>query len=376
MLRRRDYLLGSIGLGIAALGGGSLAAPARESVRAALRQTVGSHDAVAGTVAIVIDESGQSMVAYGSSGVPNVALDELAVFELGSITKVMTALLLADMAARGEVALDDPLAEYLPPSVKLNERARQITLRDLAGYNAGLPKFPGNLPADWYLNPNPFANYTTDSLHEAISSFAPQWGADRPFVYSSFGFGLLGVALARRGGKSYEKLLIERVCAPLGLSHTRITLPTDMQDHMVQPHDLNLKPTPFWDFSSALQGAGGARANVADATAFLKACMGIGKTSLRGAVIRTLETRRPTTLPGTQAALGWFISSDGNEEIAWKSGLTGGCNTFIGFSTKRRCGAFVLSNFVWQPIDVGTTLMGMKFIDSDFAPGDLALLYR
>src|ERR1700732_2536659 len=102
MLNRREYLLGSIGTGIAALGGACIAAPATEPIRAALKQTVGARDKVAGTVAVVIDGGGTSRVTYGSAGVPKVALGSArTVFEIGSLTKVMTALLLADMTARG-----------------------------------------------------------------------------------------------------------------------------------------------------------------------------------------------------------------------------------------------------------------------------------
>jgi CubicO group peptidase (beta-lactamase class C family) len=365
--------LGSIGAGIASLGGCS-AAPAPEPIRAAIKQTVGARDKVAGTVAVVIDEGGTSRVTCGSSGVPKVALDALTVFEIGSITKVMTALMLADMAARGEVAVDDPVAKYLPPSVTLRERGRPITLLDLATYSSGLPKWPGDLPPNWWANPNPLADYSVDKLYDFVSGHVPKYEPGTHFEYSSLGFGLLGIALARRAGKSYEELLIERVCDPLGLTHTRVTLSADMQKHLAQAHDLDLRPTPLWDFLPALQGAGAVRANVNDVTVFLKACMGL-HAPLGGSLARLLETRRPTILAGTDAGLGWFISSDGKEEIAWKSGLTGGFNTFIGFSTQRRRGALVLSNFVWQPLDVGTTAMGMKLITPGFDPGDLKSLY-
>jgi len=372
---RRKYLLGSIAAGIVGFGDTCIAGPATEPIRAALKKTVGARDKAAGTVAVMIDQSGTRIVTYGSSGVPNVALDAQTVFEIGSNTKVLTALMLTDMAARGEVALDDPVVKYLPPTVTLRERGRAITLLDLANYNSGLPMRPDNLPPNWFANPNPFADYTDDKLYKFLSGYMPEYEPGTHFVYSSLGFAMLGMALARRAGKSYEELLIERVCDPLGLAHTRIALSADMQKHLVQPHDIATKPTPLWDLG-ALQGAGAARSNVSDMTTFLKACMGLVRTPLSGSLARLLGTRRPTGVTGTDAGLGWFISSDRKEEIAWKSGLTGGCNSFIGFSTRRRRGALVLSNFLWQPIDVGTTAMGMKFINPDFDPGDLTKLYQ
>jgi D-alanyl-D-alanine-carboxypeptidase/D-alanyl-D-alanine-endopeptidase len=374
-MHRREFLWGAVGAGVVSLGPDCFAEPATESIRVALEQTVGPRQKIAGTVAVVIDESGTHRVAYGSSGIPSVALDERTVFEIGSLTKVLTALLLTDMAARSEVALDEPAAKYLPPSVALHERGRAITLRDLAAYTSGLPKLPGNIPANWWVNPNPFADYSVDKLYDFLSGYVPGYAPGSHFEYCSLGFGLLGLALARRAGKSYEDLLIERVSEPLGLTDLRITLSANMRKHLVQPHDLALKPTPLWDFTEALQGAGTARASVRDMTAFLQACMGLGHAPLSGPFAQLRETCQPTNLAGTDAVLGWFISSNGKEEIAWKSGLTGGCNSFLGFSTKRRSGALVLSNFVWQPLDVGTTAMGMKLISPGFDPGDLTTLY-
>jgi serine-type D-Ala-D-Ala carboxypeptidase/endopeptidase len=406
-MQRREFLLGSIGAGVVGLRGNALtgdvpsrdgfAEPAADLVRAALKQTVGAREKVAGMVAVVVDEAGTRMTSYGNSGVPNLAMDGDTVFELMSITKVLTSLLLADMAARGEVAFEDPVAKYLPPSVTLHEYARTheheheheyskprpITLLDLATYTSGLPNMPGNLPPDWYAHPNPMGDYTEAKLYEFLSSYVPKYEPGTHYEYANLSFGLLGLALARRAGKSYEDLLIERVCGPLGLAHTRITLTGEMRRHLVQGHDLDLKPTQLWDWP-AMPGAGYVRSTANDLTIFLKACMGLAPTPLSAPLGRLLTTRKTTPLAGTDVGLGWFISSsdgkaggrsNGKEEIAWKSGLSAGCNTFIGFSTKRRRGAVLLSNFLWQPIDAGTINLGIKLINQDFPTVDFHALY-
>jgi serine-type D-Ala-D-Ala carboxypeptidase/endopeptidase len=374
MLDRRRFLLGSIGAGLAALGSARWAESAPDPVRDLLKETVGSREKVAGMIAVVVDEAGTRMTRLGSSGIPGLALDGNTVFEIMSITKVLTALLLTDMAARGEVSFGDPVAKYLPSSVKLNERGRPITLLDLATYTSGLPNMPGNLPPNWYTSPNPLGEYTEAKLYEFLSSYAPEYEPGTHYRYANLGFGLLGNALAHRARKSYEELLIERVCAPLGLAHTRIVLSDDMRKHLVQGHDLDLKPTQLWDMP-ALPGAGTVRSNAKDLTVFLKACMAPAQTPLGACIARLLETRRPTPLAGTEAGLGWFITSDKKEEIVWKSGLSGGCNTYIGFSKQRRRGALVLSNFLWRPIDEGTINVGMKLVNPDFHPGDFNALY-
>ncbi len=373
-LPRREFLLASMGAGIVFLAGDCFAAPSTDPIREALKQKVGARDKAAGLVAVVVDEHGTRMTSYGSSGVPGLALDGDTVFEIMSITKVLTSLLLADMAARGEVAFDDPVARYLPSSVTLHEHGRPITLLDLATYTSGLPNMPGNLPPNWYDHPNPMGDYTQAQLFEFLSSYVPKYEPGAHYEYANLGFGLLGIALARRAGKSYEELLIERVCDPLALAHTRITLTGEMRRHLAQGHDLDGKPTQLWDFP-AMPGAGYARTTAKDLTVFLKACMELAPTPLRAPLVRLLETRKATPLAGTDVGLGWFISSNGKEEIAWKSGLSAGCNTFIGFSTHSRRGVVLLSNFLWLPIDAGTINMGIKMIDPDFPSVDFHVLY-
>jgi serine-type D-Ala-D-Ala carboxypeptidase/endopeptidase len=374
MPTRREVVLGSIGAGIAALGGGCATAPETDSIREMLKAVVGANQKRVGMMAITVGEAGTRRVTLGSSGVAGLGLDDNTVFEILSITKVLTALMLVDMVQRGEVRLDDPVAKYLPASLTLHEQGRPITLLDLASYTSGLPNMPGNLPPNWWANPNSLGEYTDDKLYEFLTSHVPRYQPGTHYEYANAGFGLLGIALARHAGKSYEALLIERICNPLGFSSMRSALSDDMRRHLVQPHDLELKPAPLWN-CPAIAGAAAARSSVRDLTAFLKMCMGLEQTPLSAAMSRLLETRKPTTVAGTQAGLGWFITSAGDEEIVWKTGLSGGSNTFIGFSTQSRRGAIVLCNFIWRPVDVGTTHLGIRLIDPDFQPVDFLPLY-
>lgn len=296
-------------------------------------------------------------------------MDASTVFEIGSITKVLTALMLADMVARSEVAFDDPVAKYLPPLVTLHERGRPITLLDLASYRSGLPNMPGNLSPRWWASPNPFADYTTKKLYAFLSGYVPQYEPGSHYQYANLAFALLGIALARRAGKSYEELLLERVCNPLGLTNTRVTLTSGMRHHLAQGHNPeSLKRAQRWDMHD-LAGMGGVLSTAGDLVVVLKAAMGLKRTPLNTAFARLLKTRHPTSAKGTDAGLGWFISSDGTDEMVWKSGLTGGFSSFIGFSTRNPNGAVLLSNG-------GYTGDGFKLINLDFDPGDLDPIQR
>src|SRR5690349_13917358 len=132
MIDRRGILAGGLAACAAMACGDCLAAAETDQLRAALENAVGPHGDVAGIVGAVVDEEGVRVVSAGSSGAPGVSLDGDTVFEMMSITKIMTALLLADMAARGEVAFDDPVTKYLPASVALHPNGRAVTLLDLA----------------------------------------------------------------------------------------------------------------------------------------------------------------------------------------------------------------------------------------------------
>ena len=177
-----------------------------------------------GIVVGVIEPQGRRFVSYGSlqkGGTRRPDAD--TVFEIGSVTKVFTSLLLSDMVQRGQVSLDDPVSKYLPDGVKVPERnGRAITLVDLATHTSGLPRLPGNLhPKD---PANPYADYSSEQLYEFLSTYQLPRDVGSKFEYSNLGGGLLGFALARRAGTDYESLVRSRITAPLGMKSTGITL--------------------------------------------------------------------------------------------------------------------------------------------------------
>jgi serine-type D-Ala-D-Ala carboxypeptidase/endopeptidase len=289
-------------------------------------------------------------------------LDGDTVFEIGSITKVFTALLLADMVERGQVALDDPVAKYLPTampggvSLAMHD-SKPITLLDLATYTSGLPNMPDNFaPKD---PANPHANYTVAQLYGFLNGFVPRFDPGTHYEYANLGFGLLGHALALRAGRSYEDLVIERICAPLGLDSTRITLSALMRGRLVQGHDSGLDPVPNWDLPT-LAGAGALRSTANDLFMFLEACLGLHDTPLAPAFARMLTVRRHAWSQ-MEVAFGWFVASGHDDTIVCKDGETGGYSSFIGYSTKSRLASIVLSNANNLNSDLGFHLINPAY---------------
>src|SRR5262249_48036639 len=148
--------------------------------------------------------------------------------------------LLADMVRHGEVRYEQPVADLLPKTVHVPEKAgRKITLLDLATQRSGLPRLPGNLNAT---GDNPYGAYSVDSLYAFLSRYELPRAPGERYEYSNLGMGLLGHALSLRSGKSYETLVVERVARPLAMRDTRVTLDAELRSRLAAGHDLAGKP--------------------------------------------------------------------------------------------------------------------------------------
>jgi D-alanyl-D-alanine-carboxypeptidase/D-alanyl-D-alanine-endopeptidase len=313
-----------------------------------------------GIVVGVVGPDGRRMIAYGhlEKRDPR-AVNGDTVFEIGSDTKVFTSLLLADMVQRGEVALDDPVAKYLPSTVHMPQRnGRAITLVDLATHTSGLPRMPSNLaPND---PANPYADYSVDQLYQFLSTYQLTRDIGSHYEYSNLGGGLLGHVLARRAGMDYEALVRARITDPLGMTNTRITLTPDMKARLAAGHDAALETVANWDLPT-LAGAGALRSTANDLLTFLAANLGYAKSPLAPAMAAMLTVRRPTGQPGLDVALAWHIFTTNGKEIVWHNGGTGGYRSFMGFDPKTRAGVVVLSN---AETTAGVDDIGRHLLDS------------
>jgi CubicO group peptidase (beta-lactamase class C family) len=368
MLHRRSVLLGALALSLRT-GKVQAQISAEESVSAILKERVDAGRESTGLVAVVLDNGRRLDATYGrSDSADNRALDADTVFEIGSITKVFTALLLADMIVRGEVAASDPVAKFLPNIVRVPYfESTPITLLDLATYTSGLPRMPSNFaPRN---ASNPYADYSVEQLYDFVSNHKLRFRPGTHYEYANLGFGLLGHALALRAGKSYEELVVSRICAPLGMESTRITLSRSMQERLAHGHNASLEPVANWDIPT-LAGAGALRSTANDLFKFLEMSVGNRPLPLAPALAMTLGERHPTERPRVEVGLGWFLSTSHKDEVAWKDGGTGGYAAFIGFSTKSRRASILLSNTA----DYGSNLkLGVHLINPAYA---LARLHR
>jgi CubicO group peptidase (beta-lactamase class C family) len=185
-------------------------------------------------------------------------LDANSIFEIGSVTKVFTATLLADMVEQGLVRLDDPVQRHLPEDVRLPIRGWPITLCDLATQTSGLPRLPpGLFRRSLRRRHDPYAGFSEQDLLDALARTRPKGTPGVRLRYSNFGVGLLGYVLARRARTSYGQLVRDRICTPLGLADTGIEVAENASGRSADGHNRRGRRVPPWHLD-ALAGAGGA----------------------------------------------------------------------------------------------------------------------
>lgn len=326
--------------------------PSDAEIRAMLVRRIDVQAQGVGLVVGVIDRAGRRVIAHGEmekgGGRP---VDGDTLFEIGSTTKAFTALLLAEMAERREVGLDDRVDKYLPAGVTAPSRAgRQITLLDLATHTSGLPGMdPGFRTTDpehprlLAGQSQALADYTAERLYAFLSAWRLTHDIGARYLYSNLGLGLLGHVLARRAGIDFEALLAERITRPLGLADTVITPAERQRSRLASGHDWRLRPAADMRLQ-VLAGAGALRSTAHDLLEFLAAELGYVETPLRAAMDAQVTPRRPTRLSRMQIALGWHVTATASGEIISHSGATVGSLSFLGFDRQRGRGFVVLNN--------------------------------
>jgi serine-type D-Ala-D-Ala carboxypeptidase/endopeptidase len=339
------------------------------AIHAILSDRVATHRTMGIVVATL--ELGKQPHIYtaGVSGVAGLPLDGNTVFEIGSITKVFTNTILADMVKRGEVSLDDPIAKYLPATVHVPERnGKQITLVDLATQTSGLPRLPTNLaPAD--VN-NPYADYSVKQLYEFLSSYTLTRDIGSQYEYSNLGMGLLGHVLSLRAHVPYPELVKQRVLDPLGMRETGVALTPVMKSRMAQGFDANGAPQHLWDLPT-LAGAGGLRSTANDMLKFLAANLDSAHGPL-GAAMAMARAPRRVIGPDNSIGLAWNTVSLYGTKVTWHNGGTGGFRTFIGLDDAHHRGVIVLTNSTNSPDDIGFHILEPRVPLEGVAPAPKA----
>jgi D-alanyl-D-alanine-carboxypeptidase/D-alanyl-D-alanine-endopeptidase len=306
------------------------------------------HEVIRSRLAELVSRSAVPSIAYAIVLDGEVSVGGLGgagpetVFQIGSVTKGFTGILLADLAGRGLLRLSDPAANYMPKA-----SPGRITLLDLATHTSGLPPLPPGMRKYALLRPSdPYSLYPVATfLRTARRSLASAPGGVQPYRYSNYGFGLLGHLLGQAGaaaggpGQSdtatYPALVEQRICGPLGLRGTGF-------DAVATQGHRRGRPVPDWRLG-ALAAAGGLYSTAADLAKLLIACLTPGESPLEDPIRVATQPHRVVG-PGVEIGLAWHHAVKDDQRVIWHNGMTGGFSAMVAVNRARRAGVAALAN--------------------------------
>lgn len=292
-------------------------------------------------------------------------LDAHTTFEVGNLSRVMVSALVARMASRGELALDDPLAGFLPKAAKVPDfQGRPITLRHLLDHVSGLPTLPGRL--DLEDEADPFAALTPDQLLGSLGDATLEQAPGTRYRASTFGMMLLTYALAQRQGRDFQSLLTRGLFAPLGMADAHLVRLAPPAPE-AQGHASNGRPVKAWNMPPDLAGGGGVRASLADLIRFAQAALGQGPADLTAALAATLA--EPPAGSVSPNVMNWRIIRRDGQVIHLCEGATGGFSSFLAIDPQRRQAVILLSDTALANVG-GLEPLGLSLLDPAFpSPG-------
>lgn len=281
----------------------------------------------------VLEHGTRRIFTYGDA-------KEDSIFEIGSVGKTFTGLLLAQMVEQGRTELGEPVRELLPPGTVTRPGRKEITLLDLVTHHSGLPRMPDHFePAN---HDNPFADFTTDKLYEYLRAHGVGREGKTGFVYSNLGFGLLGQALAVRANAGYPELIQREIAGPLGMRDTVVEPSSEQQARVLTGYGAGHRAMPPLEIPG-LMGAGGIRSTPQDLLTYLEAQLHpAGLAGTLPAAIAFSHRLLPGSSTETRVAFAWLYSPDTGAFS--HDGATSGFSSYVFFHPKRDYAAVVLLN--------------------------------
>jgi len=305
----------------------------------------------------VVAESVSRAVACADPGSKR-SLDYSTAFEIGSVSKTMTATLAAELIADGKLSLDDPLSAHLPKGTRVPEFAgAPILIRHLTTHTSGLPSLPSRLNATGL--EDPYAKLTATDLYASLADVSLTAKPGTAFAYSNFAMMLLSDIVARRTGSDLDELLQDRLFAPLEMRHSFIGAPPK-GTRVAGGHLQTGAATPAWNFATNLAGVGGVRSSLDDMVHYVQAQLGKRSSALDPAIRMTQQ--RLSDAPGVPMAMNWMIMPRGKSTVLAHEGGTGGFSSLVAFDRAAGRGVVILSDTALTAVG-GLGQLGTHLLD-------------
>ncbi|WP_442506504.1 serine hydrolase domain-containing protein [Novipirellula sp. SH528] len=322
------------------------AAPLNERVQK-LAQTYVQSQAMMGVSIAVIDGDESATVHQGRTSEIGPPPSDETLYEIGSISKVFTGILLADAVNRGQIRLDQNASELLPAEVTMPQwQDRPITVLDIATHRSGLPRLGDNMPS--LHTANPYGDYTSALAYEFLNSHSLRREPGTQYEYSNLAFGLLGYWIGSKAGTSYDELLQHRLTKPLGMPDTCVVLNPAQKARLATPYNAEKHATSNWGFAD-MPGAGGIRSSITDMLRFAKMHLQVPKNEIGTAIELAWQKHHVGSNGDASMGLGWHVM--GNHSTRTHSGQTGGYHSMILIDRKTQSAVVVLANTATDAVD-------------------------
>ena len=286
---------------------------------------------------VAVSQGGQRSY-FGYSGAEHPPLAADTIIEVGSITKVLTAILFAEAVVDGRMAPDDSIQRWMPQAIRLPWKTQQITPLQLASYRSGMPRLPANVPQGG-IEARDIDHYTTADFLNWVAQWTPEGELPTPYLYSNASIALLALLVGQARGGQWWDLMRSRIIDPLGMIDTVLETRPDQAPRVAQGHAEDgapVRPWPLfvWSAGSSL------KSTARDMLVFGEANLGhrtaTGATATPSLAQAMRLAMRPVYRPEGQdfdQAMVWAIfpadPEEGSGAIVAKSGNTDGFSTVL-----------------------------------------------
>jgi CubicO group peptidase (beta-lactamase class C family) len=281
--------------------------------------------------------------------------DDKTVYEIGSITKTFTGILLAQAVLDKKIQLDDDIRKHLPEKYpNLEFKGQPILIKHLANHTSGLASFPvKDIEAQASYNPqNPYKHYISDMVLAYLHKIKLDTFAGLKSAYSNYGAGLLGIILEKTYKMSYEDLVKKYIAQPMAMVDTKITIGKTDSTRFAKPYDSDGNPSVYWDITG-LGAAGAIRSTLPDMLKYAKANLDASNAALALSQKATFRDK-----PTNEIGLFWQLSTNKKGKLmTWHNGGTGGFSTFCGFIKELNLAVVLLGNSTNEVTQKGVDLL-------------------
>jgi len=317
------------------------------------------------TVIGVIDKNGTRFYNDGQMSLTDsLKPNENSIFEIGSVAKVFTTALLADLELNKEIEISNSIKHYMPVFEQvLANSNRDITLEDLINHTSGLPRNPTNVNRD---DSNRLSDYSKADLIAFLSSYTVD-SSTKEYVYSNLAYVALEYAVEAKMEKSYESLMNERIFGTLGMNDSYFVVPDAQRNRLVTPYRSgeHVEELDEGEFPAG----GGIKTTAKEMIRFIAAQLGIHSTTLDPA-LKLTHKERFSNIDGEfgqeyvgKLGLAWDIMErkESGKTIHYHKGGTNGFVSFAGFNHEDQIGVVVLaSGHRWY------SDLGLKILDPTY----------